>query len=119
MTFLSGGAEDGENGGAGEDQNKTVVRTYDSALKKWTLLEPLVDKKTSAVPDERFGASSTFISDQKVVHFGGVKKRVTPSKNKNKKTASAMEKQNAPTRSKTFISSLAASFASPLCPPHE
>ena len=103
VTFLSGGAEEGENGGAGEDQNKTVVRTYDSALKKWSVLEPLVDKKTNAVPDERFGASSTFISDQKVLHFGGVKKRVTSSKNQNKKTASAMEKQNAAFTNETYI----------------
>jgi len=73
LTFLSGGAEEGENGGAGDDHHpstsgsKTVARTYDSALKKWTILEPAADRKINAVPDERFGASSTFISDQKVV----------------------------------------------------
>ena len=82
LTFLSGGAEEGENSGAGGDHHpsdesgsKTAARTYDSALKKWTILEPAADKKINAVPVERFGASSTFISDQKVVQFGGVKKR--------------------------------------------
>ena len=59
---------------------KPSRETYDSALKKWTILEPAADKKINAVPDERFGASSTFISDQKVVQFGGVKKRIPPLK---------------------------------------
>ena len=121
LTFLSGGAEEGENGGAGDDHpstsgSKTVVRTYDSALKKWTILEPAADKKINAVPDERFGASSTFISDQKVVQFGGVKKRIPPLKPKricgphlikesdlSTEHEAAMKKQNAAYTNETYI----------------
>ena len=121
LTFLSGGAEEGENGGAGDDHpstsgSKTVVRTYDSALKKWTILEPAADKKINAVPDERFGASSTFISDQKVVQFGGVKKRIPPLKPKricgphlikesdlSMEHEAAMKKQNAAYTNETYI----------------
>ena len=121
LTFLSGGAEEGENGGAGDDHpstsgSKTVVRTYDSALKKWTILEPAADKKINAVPDERFGASSTFISDQKVVLFGGVKKRIPPLKPKricgphlikesdlSTEHEAAMKKQNAAYTNETYI----------------
>jgi len=122
LTFLSGGAEEGENGGAGDDHHpstsgsKTVARTYDSALKKWTILEPAADKKINAVPDERFGASSTFISDQKVVQFGGVKKRIPPLKPKRicgphlikesdlpTEHEAAMKKQNAAYTNETYI----------------
>ena len=121
LTFLSGGAEKGENGGAGDDHpstsgSKTVARTYDSALKKWTILEPAADKKINAVPDERFGASSTFISDQKVVQFGGVKKRIPPLKPKricgphlikesdlSTEHEAAMKKQNAAYTNETYI----------------
>ena len=122
LTFLSGGAEEGENGGAGDDHHpstsgsKTVARTYDSALKKWTILEPAADKKINAVPDERFGASSTFISDQKVVQFGGVKKRIPPLKPKricgphlikesdlSTEHEAAMKKQNAAYTNETYI----------------
>ncbi|CAL6348003.1 unnamed protein product [Bathycoccus prasinos] len=122
LTFLSGGAEEGENGGAGDDHHpstsgsKTVARTYDSALKKWTILEPAADRKINAVPDERFGASSTFISDQKVVQFGGVKKRIPPLKPKRicgphlikesdlpTEHEAAMKKQNAAYTNETYI----------------
>ena len=122
LTFLSGGAEEGENGGAGDDHHpstsgsKTVARTYDSALKKWTILEPAADRKINAVPDERFGASSTFISDQKVVLFGGVKKRIPPLKPKRicgphlikesdlpTEHEAAMKKQNAAYTNETYI----------------
>ncbi|CAL6351249.1 unnamed protein product [Bathycoccus prasinos] len=122
LTFLSGGAEEGENGGASDDHHpstsgsKTVARTYDSALKKWTILEPAADRKINAVPDERFGASSTFISDQKVVQFGGVKKRIPPLKPKRicgphlikesdlpTEHEAAMKKQNAAYTNETYI----------------
>ncbi|CAL6350485.1 unnamed protein product [Bathycoccus prasinos] len=121
LTFLSGGAEEGENGGAGDDHHpstsgsKTVAQTYDSALKKWTILEPAADKKINAAPDERFGASSTFISDQKVVQFGGVKKRIPPLKPNRPRGhvlvkeipipehEAAMKKQNAAYTNETYI----------------
>ena len=93
LTFLSGGAEERENGvrdlastsGSENTCSKTVARTYDYALKKCTILEPAASKKPNTIPDDRFGATSTFISDQKVVQFGGVKKHLVPLKNKNKK----------------------------------
>ena len=121
LTFLSGGAEERENGvrdlastsGSENTCSKTVARTYDYALKKWTILEPAASKKPNTIPDDRFGATSTFISDQKVVQFGGVKKHLVPLKNKNKKIEAtttlaqhhqaAVEKQNAAFTNETYV----------------
>ena len=64
-TSLSGGAEERENGvrdlaSASCSENtcsKTVARTYDYALKKWTILEPAASKRPNTIPDDRFGAT--------------------------------------------------------------
>jgi hypothetical protein len=92
LTFLSGGAEEGE--AKTVEERLMVTRTYDYALKKWNILD-VQNKSNGAnayVPEDRFGASSTFISDTKVLQFGGVKKYLDPTLKKPKSVGKNAEK---------------------------